>query len=422
MTTTPTRTRKRGGSAEEQRSQVKDGGAVDSSIEPHKLEGSPDGTRIPSLIDLTLRDALKQGIETGDIDRLESFPWLAERADVLAEVLHEYSPFPDAAVPLLVRLIQGWKRNNAVSIDLSGFNITDSQLETVLPELDGVRTLNLSRNPSLTTIGLELVLERLPHLRRLLILSCPGIDDVQFTGLWVRKRKLFGKLDALYWELFHKQTLQLHPELSLVSTLPFNSEVPVSSVMLASPAVVVQTLTTFWKMFEIGYLVPRGRVYEIVWSLPMTPDQTWDERGVLHSFLARPWWTFDVPYFSWMVVVNPFSLNEARPKEWGFFPYQIIRQEVQEEASEKDTPESAEKTGDERGTQQESEKKAPKYEHVISVGEAHTLREYLGRLVDEDGKVPAAQEAVEQLEALTNRMGVKPMERETVMKCLFRRG
>lgn len=399
--------------------------SVDEPIEPtqptqppnleQKKQDPPDErTRIPSLVDLTLRDALKQGIDSDNLDQLETLPWLAERVDVLAEVLHEYSPFPDAAVPLLAKLIQGWKRNNAVSIDLSGFNITDSQLQTILPEIDGVRTLNLSRNPSLTTIGLELVLERLSHLRRLLILSCPGIDDFQCFLLWMDKRKLFGRLDALYWELF-QGSLQFPPELSLVSTAPFDGRMPITNVMIASPAVVVQTLTTFWKMFEDNYMMPRGRVYEVAWSLPMTPDQTWDERGLLRSFLAEPWSSFSCPLSSWIVIINPHTFKAERPREWGFFPYRIVRRKV--EKPEK--PEGEEKAGEEGDIEDGGDKGVKGYELIVSIGKGHTLQEYLHRIVEEDGKIPASEEAVEQLEALINRLGVGLIGKDTLVKCLF---
>lgn len=389
---------------------------------------------VPSLMDLSLQKAIKNAVDTGGSTDFEETPWFTHKLDDIANTLRDYSTFPDTAITLLSQLIRGWKRNNAQSIDLSGLNLSDSQIAAILPDLDEVRTISLSRNPLITAVSLELVLEHLPHLRRLFIMRCPGITDEDFTSLWCTKKKLFGKLDALYHPLLLND-LRLPPPITLVSTKRFEFSYPTTSPLIASPAVVVQSLIDLWDMFDPRYLINmRGRVYEVIWTTPRSLDRTWDQRGVACSFLGFPWATVAGSFSSWFVVVSPASYGQP---EWAFVPY-TVTVTVTEKAKRKEDEKIDETLPNDDARATESSKAAEaECEDTVSgeadsddeenlvtsstakVGAVHTLQEYLHKVVEEDGKLPAPNDLVSTLEATTERLHVMLMKRETVMACLF---
>lgn len=398
---------------------------------PTTVQSEPD-VHVPSLVDLSLQEAVKNAIATGGSTQFEESVWFTHKLDIITDTLRSYPTFPDTAIPLLSQLIRAWKRNNVLSVDLSGFSLSDGHVTAVLPDLDDVRTISLSHNPSITAATLELVLEQLPHLRRLFIMGCPGIADEDLATLWRLKHKLFGKLDALYHPLLLSDLI-LPPPITLVSTKRFQFATPATSPMIASPAVVVQSLIDLWDMFDPQYLInTRGRVYEVTWVAPRAPDQTWDQRNVACSFLGFPWTTVACSFSSWFVVVRP----EGNGRSWAFVPYTVTltkkarkaentkQGEAHSDEEEKvlelsDTAEDEQEHAKSNETNSNDEQKDTV--STTQVGAVHTLQEYLRKVVEEDGKLPAPKELVSTLEATTKRLGVALMKRETVMACLFGR-
>lgn len=355
-------------------------------------------TQIPSLVDTALREALKHGIDTKDISALVDMVWLVNKLSIVEEVLRDYPVFPDVAVPLLAKLVQGWKRNDALSVGLAGFNLSDDQLKAIIPELDGIRSINLSRNASLTIRSVESLLNQLPDLRRLLLFDCPGIPDDDVYHLARTSPKLLHHLDALWHPALMTKTLITPPAFSIICREDpfsfFRGAFPGSSIATATPSTIVQTLTDFWEIQSKseGLSLSVSRICEVAWSMPRT-ENSWDERGVLCQYNKPPWLSEDT-FSDWLVLIDTGNMISVS-RRWAFIRY--------------GPPVEIEPTSED--TDQASANKSPP---VISIKSVHGLEEFLAMLEDE-GRPAVDPRVLSRMREMVERLQIETIPHEEVL-------
>ncbi|EMD41065.1 hypothetical protein CERSUDRAFT_91822 [Gelatoporia subvermispora B] len=170
-------------------------GDVTSSQEP---EETPH--KVAPLVHIALEPALAYAIQCNDVSALEESIWLPGRAGSVLELLRQQSPFPDAAMSLLMQILHETK--TPTSLDLSDFSLSTAQVRQLLPALHGLRSLNLSFNPCLTIDGVRDLLAEVASLRRLLILECPHISSETLGALMHSQPSLFRRLKTVIHPLF----------------------------------------------------------------------------------------------------------------------------------------------------------------------------------------------------------------------------
>ncbi|TFY66869.1 hypothetical protein EVG20_g4221 [Dentipellis fragilis] len=160
--------------------------------------------------DVLVTAAIAALIQGGDSGKIEGVLLQRDRRNAFRTQLCKLRPFPDELAPFLAKVFREEEDNKYV--DLAGSSLDTNQLCQLLPEIQAVEVLNLSKNPYINTGTLLQILPQLPNLRRLVLLGCSGIPPHDLKAIIAEKPELFDPLDAIIHSLF----------LSRASSLPYN--------------------------------------------------------------------------------------------------------------------------------------------------------------------------------------------------------
>lgn len=254
---------------------------------------------VPSLVDISFRQTIEHSLAASDVDGLDELPMFLEKMNIVEEILLQYSPVPDSALPLLSKVLE--RKSSVYSLDLSGYSLSDSQIIAVAADVVKLRAINLSRNPLVTVSGLRSLLAEFPSLRRLVLLNCP-VSNAELMDLISREPTLFRNLDAIIHPVF--MNLGNNPEDARFSLIPepLDNRIPIgitifSRTMMYPPLqgvslpfvnlpFIVQGFTDAVKA-KLGASSPfsfemtLGRILEVAFSAsPREPSKPWGERSI----------------------------------------------------------------------------------------------------------------------------------------------
>jgi hypothetical protein len=223
---------------------------------------------LPSLADMTLVPAVAHAITSGETADIETMLWMPGKIPGVKTALRAQSPFPDAGVALLVKLLQKELEPDSRKLDLSGFSLSSAQIKTLVSAINGIETLDLSRNPLVAIDTVRVVLTALPQLKRLVLLGCSTISLEDINSLLVSEPKLFYHLEAL----IHPALLRELEDASVTSSYPcgfsyigiHNNFLKACSLPFFTPSRVVQALTDVLQPLCVKYgshsFLQRGRL------------------------------------------------------------------------------------------------------------------------------------------------------------------
>lgn len=152
---------------------------------------------VPTLVDITFQSALHQALEEGSVMKLEHFVENPSTAKIMKECLRKV-PFTFGAAHLMSLLVEREAHSPESIVDLSGFPIctTENFLAMLPPSVLRVDTLILSHNPQLVIDTIQSILEKLPKIRRLVILHT-GITNKDLRSLLRSQPQLFYHIESL---------------------------------------------------------------------------------------------------------------------------------------------------------------------------------------------------------------------------------
>ncbi|KAJ7904413.1 hypothetical protein B0H14DRAFT_3421196 [Mycena olivaceomarginata] len=259
---------------------------------------------IPSLVELSLKPAVEQAVQTGETEGLEDLVWHPGKADLIKSILRDQKPFPDSGVPLLTKVIQ--QQSDKSSLDLSGFSLTDSQLISLFsfPGVEKVEVLDLSHNPNITTDALRQLLPATSKLRHLILLNT-SITDEKLYELLIQEPKLFRSVE----QLTHPAFLSWQDPARYPNGFAYVGFHGGQSACSASLPVFTPALVSYG--FFGSSLVPQAAFAGAVRSA----DQPWSARHV-HCFPALTDTPFDGQ--GWLFAATWASMYSNDASRYGF--------------------------------------------------------------------------------------------------------
>ncbi|KAH9950063.1 hypothetical protein B0H21DRAFT_706537 [Amylocystis lapponica] len=265
-----------------------------------------DTSEEASFVTAANTPALAHAIESGDTGNLEELLWLPGKAGHVVSILREMSPFPDAALPLLLKALLLLDVQSS-SLDMSGYHFLPSQFSHVLSAHKDLSALNLAYNPYVTADTVREVLTAVPGLKRLVIMECPSITSTALYRLMRSEPALFTRLEAL----MHLALLTLDEPPRYPTAFTYASirghhyalrhGLIGCSIPFLAPTTVVRTLTdylgTIWTDFRYQAI---GLAAQAALSGVRAPGTPWGERSVVSIpayapdvFMdAQPGWAF----------------------------------------------------------------------------------------------------------------------------------
>ncbi|KAJ3559036.1 hypothetical protein NM688_g580 [Phlebia brevispora] len=362
------------------------------------------GLRIPTLMDLSLRSAVTSGLDSGDTKRIEDMLWLPGKADIVRDILYSQSPFPDTGVPLLTKLAE-YQLSGAMSLDLSGLELSDTQVVQVASSFSGLSSLNLSRNPRITATVVEGLVSNLPRLKRLVLMNCPSVQNEDINALISSQPKLFFKLEALMHPAF------LTPDNAALWTPNFTAftvhEVYQGvSLPLFTPSGIMRGLADFLEAaLECDpYEIDNSGGFGIAAALTAAyrdDGKLWSERSVV----AIPGLQFRQVAFDgttpWMFL---FALSrdeyprDSEPKGWARAPNKRKNGRSDVEHTKEDSSKVEAERAKVEGSEGKPAHQADKPKPSMNV-EVHDVRGFV-RLTQEEGRPSVPEELVVRVEEL----------------------
>lgn len=242
---------------------------------------------IPSLVEMTMKPALRHSLEIGDTYDIEELVWMPGRGGAIKSLLRDQSPFPDTGVALLIKIIETEPTPDEAALDLTGFQLSAKQVLTVLSEVEHpVEILNLSDNIIITVDDIKHILLAIPSIRRLFLLGT-SIPTEDLNKLLTDEPELFtnieaiihpaflqwnGKGDASYPNAFAFVGLSFEPTFTL--SFPF-----------FTPSSIVKCLTDFLSGFTVQKFATYGLakstlVPQSAFASLRDEDKNWSERFV----------------------------------------------------------------------------------------------------------------------------------------------
>ncbi|EKM59040.1 uncharacterized protein PHACADRAFT_25167 [Phanerochaete carnosa HHB-10118-sp] len=267
------------------------------------------GTGVPPLVDISLVRSIEQSIKSEDTSVLEDLHLLPEKMDIVDDTLRALSPFPDAAVPLLARLVKE-RYYRHTSLNLAGYPLTATQILGVATGLPKVNSLNVSRDDVLTVADVRQLLEGLPSLNRLILMSYSSLEPSELIALVHDVPELFRHMYSL-----------LHPVFMRMPASPQRSGFIVTSSSEPSGLPVRMTAVTFKQSGRAGphrrdlltgcahdigadLYMSGGRAIEVAFTgLPRVPGTPWHARvatmplplEIRTAFVSEGWVLVMVP-------------------------------------------------------------------------------------------------------------------------------
>jgi hypothetical protein len=336
---------------------------------------------IPSLTDLTMRPAVAHALETGDTTQIEELLWMPDKAKLIESVLHDTTPFPESGLPLLEKVIhQGMKLTDA-TLDLSKYTLSPTQVLTLVSSVNGLKSLNLSNNPAITTETVKQLLMTTSSLTRLVLLGCPAITNDDLKDLLVTDAKLFYRLESLVHPLFLRHDSSYINAFSYIGLVEDRWMVTSCSLAFFTPSNIVQALTDFLGAYAMADRMDSGQLLgsshgplSTFCGAHRKPDQKWGARSVVafpHTSVAA------LNGEGWAIILDAPMYNPTAESVWGF-----VRRLKHPESEGQDESKPA--------------SDAPAFE-------VHDLRSFLAIMADE-GRPPVAEEDISKLEGILKKL------------------
>lgn len=394
---------------------------------------SPRNATLPSLVDLSLMKIIEQCIASGDASALDNLVCLPGKLHILEQTLRASAPLSDNALSLLTKFICETKAQ-ASSLDLSPFSLSEAQLGSIAPQIDGFHSLNLSGNSNITVDAVRILREKVPSLRRLVVMNCVSIDGDKLLELLRTEPLLFRNMDAVYHpRLIHYQpSKDGHPfihgsarpvgmSVMLLDANPQNPPAHGFTLPICNPALVVQGLTdlvTAAVVQRLAFNMSSGRVCEVAFTgLLRESSRCWSKRIVV------PTLPLDIKFrhgygTGWLLIISLLPSDSGKMIFLRFHKPNAATSTIddasQGSAVRKDSVEtstSAIVTSDSikqeaTPTQQERRVKIPDVQY-----EVHDLRSFLDTTTG-DGYTAVAPNTVKALEAVIGRSEWKFMSKE----------
>ena len=282
---------------------------------------------VPSLVDFTLETAVKHILRSGDTFDFEQLSLLPGEAPKIKKILRSLNPFPSDIQ--LVRVLSGLKEGTCV--DLSGFQLSSTQIVEVLSNCGNIAFLDASFNRLIVADDIPKILEAAPTLRRIVVIGCTSIADAHILTLVQNEPSRFKSLEGLLHPAF--LTIRKPDSYPIAFTLVnvTYGDLTCASVPFFTPAQVVQLLIDLlpWKDAKInrglgGSLSPMTGFSALHRGGARTPGQKFGERAVVSvPFLSpqlprgqRDFWVFAV----YRASKYGFIADEAKNRKnmWGF--------------------------------------------------------------------------------------------------------
>lgn len=347
---------------------------------------------IPSLADLTMRPAVSHALETGDATQIEEMLWMPGKAKLVQSILRDMTPFPDSGVPLLEKVINQEMKVGDAAVDLSEYALSSTQVHHLISSVGGVKSLNLSYNPVVTTQTVHQILTATPSLTRLVLLGCTAITNEGLKNLLVTDPKLFYRLEALIHPFLLSNDSSYANAFSFNGLLEDRWTITSCSLAIFTPSNIVQALTDFLQGYAYGnswdssqLLTSELAPQSAFCAAYRKPEQKWGARNVVAfprssiAALNGEGWAFVLDLMS--------TYGPSDESAWGF-----VRKLKH---SESEGPKGA--TPD-----------APSFE-------VHDLRSFLATMVEE-GRPPVSEKAVDELEEILKSMGMRLLKVENMVQ------
>ncbi|PIL36658.1 hypothetical protein GSI_00347 [Ganoderma sinense ZZ0214-1] len=325
---------------------------------------------VPSLVNITFEAAVKHTLDTEDVIDVEQLIFLPGKISEIMKIIHNLNPFPDSGIPLLARVLSELKEESR--INLSGFQLSGTQLVEVLSNCGEISFLDASFNNVLVADDIPKLLEAIPTLRRLVTIGCPSIVDAHILTLVQNEPFRFKSLEGLLHPAF--LTIEKPDPYPITFTLVgvdyigvpgFDHDVlTCASAPFFTPAQVVQALIDIlpWKDAKInsGYGGTTGPLtgFSALHGAARTPNEGFGRRAVVSVPLLSPklprgqqdFWVFAVYRADKSAYI--FEEEKNRKNMWGFVHIKRSREHSAGDRSE--TSANSPTTGTGSGTTEQS--------------------------------------------------------------------
>ena len=306
-------------------------------------QAMPTGSRGPvrTLADMSLGIAMKHSIQNADTTELEKMLWLPGKAVRVKTLLHALRPFPNSALRLLSIALKELKETSRV--DLTGFQVSGTQIATSLYDMDDTYSVDLSDNTVIVADDIIDIVAAAPSVRRIVLMGCPSVDGARLLELVrcqpTRFRTVEGILHPAFCSL-EKPGAYPSAFSCASSRVSYSVSTSCVSIPFFTAAQVVQAITDVipWqdglksdRMRDASYHAQEV-AFAAFHSGTRQHGQSRRERTVMTVPLESSWlpplrskslWTF-----IWKMSENNDRRNAEAHKWWGFV--HITRREPQE--------------------------------------------------------------------------------------------
>ncbi|KAF9498471.1 hypothetical protein BDN71DRAFT_1412454 [Pleurotus eryngii] len=172
------------------------GAKTDEVADPSDQPTLAEDNIVPQLADLVVGPAVKQSIAQGNFDELEKLVWIPEKATLIKAALREFDPFPNAAIPLLLRVCEVESQTSKSELDLTGLPLSSDQILDFVSQHSDIQRLKLSNMPHVTIDTLRKLLTSVPPISHLNLLGT-SIANESILELLAEEPKLFYSMEAL---------------------------------------------------------------------------------------------------------------------------------------------------------------------------------------------------------------------------------
>ena len=234
---------------------------------------------------------LASAIERGATRDFEARVWMPGGASAIKAALRLLSPFPDAGMELLMKVMEKEVSGPDAELDLTGLSLSSAQLEKLVSPMKEVSVVNLSHMPTLDIDGVCTVLAKFPRLKRLNLLGSPSISADSIYSLLHTRYHLFNHLESL-----------IHPSLlgelkdaadccpycnafSFIGVNPYTRRLKACSLPFFTPSRVIQALIDTLQPLCSGHdsesFLETSFPIQAAFSSVRAPGQKWSERDTV---------------------------------------------------------------------------------------------------------------------------------------------
>jgi hypothetical protein len=352
---------------------------------------------------MTIGPAVAHAILNGETADFEAMVWMPDKAPAVKKVLCQQSPFPDAGMTLLTKIIEKEMEANNTQLDLARMALSSMQLEKVISSIEGVDIVDLSYMSTATIDSVRVVLTKFPQLKRLVLIGCSSISSDDVRSLLDAEPSLFNRLEALIHPFLLGELddaadncpyrnafsyIGVHGYSLKACSLPFFT---LSHVIQA----LIDTLRPLREQFNAYSFLQTSFAMQAAFSSVRTPGQKWSERS-----------TVIIPQLSlralkgegWAFAVNLELFGGGDDNRYAFLRFKLPSPIVSDK--------------NEQGIEgrEESDASTSPAEAPALTWEIHDLASFVNQVTLE-GKPPPTDEAVNQLqEILTTIQAIQGMQ------------